>query len=140
MAIITVASKGEPSQVVHTSNKDEGNTISISINNGSHVLFTYLDEGGVSSLIRLLQKIIGRDTGTPLPTPPLSLAPTSQPPIGIIPKWLHDERRLKELMDAIERYFHDYRPIPQEWSDEYNTLIKEKREREDSKFKKTERY
>ncbi|MCC2526774.1 hypothetical protein LKL24_04950 [Bacillus halotolerans] len=47
-----------------------------------------------------------------------------EPPLGVIPKWLHDERRHKELKAAINRYLDDNREISAEWIDEYNLLIK----------------
>jgi hypothetical protein len=28
----------------------------------------------------------------------------NKPPIGIMPRWLHDERRYKDLLEAIGRY------------------------------------
>lgn len=43
------------------------------------------------------------------------------PPIGLKPKWLHDEQRQKEIKQAIERYINVGRKIPQEWLDEYNS-------------------
>ncbi|MCY7961345.1 hypothetical protein MOB39_21415 [Bacillus spizizenii] len=45
-------------------------------------------------------------------------------PLGVIPKWLHDERRHKELKAAINRYLDDNREISAEWIDEYNLLVK----------------
>ncbi|WP_406589977.1 hypothetical protein [Bacillus atrophaeus] len=47
-----------------------------------------------------------------------------EPPLGVIPKWLHDERRHKELKAAINRYLDDNREISAEWIDEYNLLAK----------------
>ncbi|MCY8122432.1 hypothetical protein P8860_21800 [Bacillus spizizenii] len=47
-----------------------------------------------------------------------------EPPLGVIPKWLHDERRHKELKAAINRYLDDNREISAEWIDEYNLLVK----------------
>lgn len=41
------------------------------------------------------------------------------PPIGIIPRYIHDERRLKELTEAMNRYTKAGIPIPCEWVDEY---------------------
>jgi len=44
-----------------------------------------------------------------------------KPPIGLKPKWLHDEQRQKECKEAIERYVNAGRKVPQEWLDEYNS-------------------
>ncbi len=42
-----------------------------------------------------------------------------KPPLGIIPKKIHDEKRFKELCAAIKRYQVANLPIPAEWWDEY---------------------
>jgi hypothetical protein len=47
-----------------------------------------------------------------------------KPPLGIIPKDIWEMQRLKELMEAISRYYNDYREIPIKWIEEYNELIK----------------
>jgi len=47
-----------------------------------------------------------------------------KPPVGLKPKWLHDEQRLDEIKAAISRYTEKGEPIPQEWIEEYNSLIK----------------
>jgi hypothetical protein len=47
-----------------------------------------------------------------------------QPPIGIMPRYIWDEIRLRELAAAISRYAAAYRPVPAEWIEEYNELIK----------------
>ena len=47
-----------------------------------------------------------------------------RPPIGLKPKWLHDEQRLKDVRDAIVRYYNADMPIPIKWIEEYNELIK----------------
>lgn len=45
------------------------------------------------------------------------------PPIGLIPKFIHDENRLKDVIDAIERYCNAKLQIPYEWVEEYNELL-----------------
>jgi len=45
-----------------------------------------------------------------------------KPPIGIIPKWLHNEQRQQQLMAAIIRYADAGRTIPVEWVTEFNEL------------------
>jgi hypothetical protein len=47
-----------------------------------------------------------------------------QPPIGIMPRYIWDEIRLRELAAAISRYVAVYRPVPAEWIEEYNELLK----------------
>lgn len=44
------------------------------------------------------------------------------PPLGLIPKWLHREMRVKDIKGAISRYLHHDKPIPKEWIEEYNEL------------------
>lgn len=47
-----------------------------------------------------------------------------EPPLGIIPKFIHDERRAEDLAAAIERRISARLEIPIEWFEEYNYLIK----------------
>jgi len=49
-----------------------------------------------------------------------------KPPIGLIPKHIHAELRLREVKDAIIRYIDAGLPTPKAWSDEYEELIKAK--------------
>lgn len=49
---------------------------------------------------------------------------TEGPPLGIMPKWVWLEKRKKELREAIERYMISLYPVPEEWVDEYNELIR----------------
>jgi hypothetical protein len=46
-----------------------------------------------------------------------------KPPIGIKPRYLHDEQRLKDLQGAIKRYAKKFFQINPEWITEYNQLI-----------------
>jgi hypothetical protein len=53
-----------------------------------------------------------------------------KPPLGITPKWLYDEQRLKSLYDAIKRYM-DAGLLPnQEWMQEMYQLSKDVENRE----------
>jgi len=46
----------------------------------------------------------------------------TKPPIGLMPRWLHDEIRAEEIQEAIRRYrVADY-PIPIEWVEELKDL------------------
>lgn len=46
----------------------------------------------------------------------------NKPPIGIKPKYIHDEQRQQELKMAIARYLNEDAVIPIEWIKEYNEL------------------
>ena len=48
--------------------------------------------------------------------------PTEKHPIGLKPKWLHDQQRQIEIMDAMMRYLKANKKIPQEWMDELYKL------------------
>ena len=48
---------------------------------------------------------------------------TEKPPLGIIPRHLHIEKRIDEIKFAIERYIAQKIPIPIEWFEEYNELV-----------------
>lgn len=48
---------------------------------------------------------------------------TVAPPIGVIPRNLHEERRMKELDSAIMRYISAHMLIPLEWLEERNELL-----------------
>ena len=48
---------------------------------------------------------------------------TVKPPLGIKPKYLHDEARFTELRDAIKRSMDGYYYIDPEWITEYNELL-----------------
>lgn len=45
-------------------------------------------------------------------------------PLGLIPKKFHDMERLVRIEEAIKRYSEACMPIPQEWLDEYNDIIR----------------
>ena len=46
----------------------------------------------------------------------------NKPPIGIMPRWLHDEKRAMEIKEAIRRYQAADYPIPIEWVEELKDL------------------
>lgn len=46
-----------------------------------------------------------------------------KPPLGLKPKWVHDEERKLEILDAIERYSEAEKSIPKEWVIELRELI-----------------
>lgn len=48
----------------------------------------------------------------------------SKPPLGVKPRRIHDQGRLSDLFQAVLRYMTDGSPIPQEWIEEIDELLK----------------
>lgn len=50
-----------------------------------------------------------------------------KPPLGLVPRYIRDEQRAREIIDAILRYIDNGRPVPHEWIDELaeRTTVKE---------------
>lgn len=48
----------------------------------------------------------------------------SKPPLGVMPKYIWDAERLADLTRAIKEYAEAQLRLPNEWIDEYNTLVK----------------
>jgi hypothetical protein len=46
-----------------------------------------------------------------------------KPPLGLIPKRFHDDRRRAEIILAVYRYIEADEAIPIEWIEEYNKLL-----------------
>ena len=46
-----------------------------------------------------------------------------KPPLGLKPKYIHDKARVKEILDAMERYAYQRFPVPIEWVEELRELI-----------------
>lgn len=46
------------------------------------------------------------------------------PPLGLMPRYLHDEKRFEEIRNAIKRFEDEGKIIPQEWIEEEQELIK----------------
>lgn len=46
-----------------------------------------------------------------------------KPPLGVMPKYIWDKKRLSDLTSAMQRYLDAEKLIPKEWVDEYNELI-----------------
>lgn len=53
-----------------------------------------------------------------------------RPPIGIVPKFIHDERRFKNLRKTIKRQIKHYNYIDPKWIIEYNELLEAISEKE----------
>ena len=49
-----------------------------------------------------------------------------KPPLGVTPRYIHDERRRLGLMDAIVNYMDADEQVPLEWVEEYNELTARK--------------
>ena len=49
---------------------------------------------------------------------------TKKPPIGLMPKEIHDWKRLVEIVNAIERYTEAELPVNIEWVIEMKQLLK----------------
>ena len=48
---------------------------------------------------------------------------STKPPLGLKPRFIHDEQRLGEVKTAIIRYYESSKKLPLEWIEEYNELI-----------------
>ena len=46
-----------------------------------------------------------------------------KPPVGLMPKKLHDEARFQKVCRAISEYYNSGRKIPIKWVEEYNELV-----------------
>ncbi|MBR8344215.1 hypothetical protein [Burkholderia ambifaria] len=49
-----------------------------------------------------------------------------KPPLGLVPKYIHDERRMKDILGALERYSDASLPVPTEWVQELSSIINER--------------
>jgi len=48
------------------------------------------------------------------------------PPLGIMPRFILEEKRLKELKETIIRYLEACLKVPKEWYEEYEDLLERK--------------
>ena len=46
-----------------------------------------------------------------------------KPPLGLTPKYIRNEQRMKEIRDAVVRYEEADKKIPIEWIEEYENLL-----------------
>lgn len=46
-----------------------------------------------------------------------------KPPLGLKPRWVHDLRRVEDILDAIERYTDANMSIPKAWVEELKDLF-----------------
>lgn len=54
--------------------------------------------------------------------------PVKKPPLGVMPRYIRDERRLRELRECIANYMQAGLALLPEWVEEYNELINRKKE------------
>ena len=54
---------------------------------------------------------------------PINQKTYPKPPLGLVPKFIHDKQRVIEILDAMERYSYQRFPIPIEWIEELRGLI-----------------
>lgn len=52
------------------------------------------------------------------------MAELIKPPLGLMPRAIHDFNRIREIVEAIERYADAEKPIPLEWVGELKDLLK----------------
>lgn len=55
---------------------------------------------------------------------------SNKPPLGVKPRFIHEEMREQELADAIVRYKEAGLKIAIEWVKEYNELVERREARE----------
>ena len=46
-----------------------------------------------------------------------------KPPLGLMPKSIHQTKRFHEICAAIVRYYDSGKELPIEWIEEYNELV-----------------
>lgn len=56
------------------------------------------------------------------------MATTSAPPIGLIPKFVRDQERAREILAAMDRYIDAGKKIPRAWVEELTQLVVERLE------------
>lgn len=56
---------------------------------------------------------------------PFNMSP-QKPPLGVVPRHIHDEQRLRDLKECVANYMQAGLTILPEWVEEYNELIKRK--------------
>jgi len=63
--------------------------------------------------------------GEKMPIPREEIKQSSRPPIGLMPKKLHQEKRFYDVCSAIARHYSAGFKIPIEWVEEYNELLEQ---------------
>jgi hypothetical protein len=70
------------------------------------------------------QRIIEEGSYKPGQLPPDCL---TRPPIGLMPKAIHDTKRALSILEAMDRYATAAKPVPIEWVQELATLFPSQR-------------
>ena len=52
---------------------------------------------------------------------------TDRPPLGVMPKFICDRKRIDMIKDGIKRYIDANKAIPVDWIEEYNELVRGKK-------------
>ena len=47
-----------------------------------------------------------------------------RPPLGIVPRYIHDEQRAREIISGILRFMDAGWPVPREWLEELFERVK----------------
>jgi hypothetical protein len=63
-----------------------------------------------------------------------------KPPLGLMPKYLHDEKRLDDIREAMGRWDNACKTIPQEWINEEKELLKAMKDRRNSTLANEEKF
>lgn len=75
----------------------------------------YRDEISYSKAVELLNE----DANKALNIAIVSHSKVEKPPLGLKPKWIHDQQRQGEIMAAIARYLEVGKTPPKEWAIEF---------------------
>ena len=51
---------------------------------------------------------------------------TEKPPLGLTPKFIHRDRRVREIVEAMFRYTTDGLDFPAEWAEELLELLEQR--------------
>ena len=53
-----------------------------------------------------------------------------KPPLGLMPRSIHRDHRIKEILEAMQRYADKQKAIPEEWFEELMELNKQNEKKE----------
>ena len=77
--------------------------------------------------MKILNGKLEYDANMPAGAKQIDDSSVKKPPLGLVPRFIRDEQRAREIIDAILRYIDNGRPVPHEWIDELveRTTVKE---------------
>lgn len=61
----------------------------------------------------------------------IGTAKHTKPPLGLVPRFIRDEERVQEIIEAVDRYNEAGKPVPQEWLDELNEKAPKEKQNND---------